>query len=113
MLPARRSRDRQFRARQEIIGSSTLIEIGSQKAVSVKAPFAWDSCSAVRVPRPDTKQHRWAHSDPDVSALQRIPIAGIWTLSVRIEIVREQVVIEDRTCACHRHVTMSSAKVAA
>src|SRR5258708_32372045 len=63
--------------------------------------------------RPQPERHRRADPHANISALQRVPVAGIRPLPVGVEVVREQGVIEARPRARQRRVSMSGPEVAA
>src|SRR4029079_83560 len=88
-LPARRSGQRQFGARQQIVLSGPLVRIGRKNRSAIEIPLSGDSRTTVRVLRTHTEQclRRELHSH--IAALRRIRISAIDALACGIELRSE------------------------
>src|SRR6266849_56151 len=111
MLPARRSGDQQFAAGQKIVGPGALVEIGRQQWLPVEIPLSLYPCTPVGMPCPQAKQNRRTDLHAHISALESVPVVGVRSLAVGVELVREGVVIKTRPGACQRNKSMCGAEV--
>src|SRR5882724_2964427 len=94
VLPPGRHGNQQFAAGQKIVRAGTLVLVGRKDSVAVETPLSRHSRASIGMPGTHTKKDCRINLHSNISALKSIPVFGVGSLPIGLELICEGVVIE-------------------